>query len=68
MMRPLNLEELDGSASSFSFSFIKDRNRILTVGEIFLKIKSGMINSTDWIFETSLELRHVEYIMYIRKC
>jgi hypothetical protein len=31
MMRPLNLEELDGSASSFSFSFIKDKNRILPI-------------------------------------
>jgi hypothetical protein len=67
-MRPLNFEELDGSASSFSFGFIKDRNRILTVGEIFLKIDCGMINSTNWIFETTLELRHVEYIMNIQKC
>jgi hypothetical protein len=68
MMRPLNFEELDGSYSSFSFSFIKDRNRILTVGEIFLKIKSGMINSTDWIFETTLELRDMKHIMNIQKC
>jgi hypothetical protein len=65
MMRPLNFEELDGSASSFSFSFIEDRNRILTVGEIFLKIKSGMINSMDWIFEATRELRDMKHIMNI---
>jgi hypothetical protein len=68
MMRPLNFEELNGSASSFSFSFIKDKNRILPIGEIFLKIKSSMINPTNWIFETTLELRDMKHIMNIRKC
>jgi hypothetical protein len=67
-MRPLNFEEFDGLASSVSFSFIKDKNRILPIGEIFLKIESGMINSTDWIFETTLELRDMKHIMNIQKC
>jgi hypothetical protein len=65
MMRPLIFEELDGSTSSFSFSFIKDMDMMLTIGEIFLKVKSGMINSTNWIFEKKLELRHVEHVMNI---
>jgi hypothetical protein len=68
MTRPLNFEELDGLTSSFSSSFIKDKDRILSIGEIFLKIKSGMINSMNWIFKETLELRHMEYIMNIWKC
>jgi hypothetical protein len=68
MMRPLNFEEFDDSTSSFSFSFINDKNMILPIGEIFLKIESGMINSTDWIFETMLELRDMKHIMNIWKC
>ena len=35
-IRPLNLEELDGLINSFPLRFIKDSNRFLTIGEIFL--------------------------------
>ena len=67
VMRPLDLEELDGFLTSFAFSFIKDTDRILSISEVLLEIKSLVINTTDRIFEATLELGNMEHIMNIRK-
>ena len=67
MVRPLNLEELDGLVTSFPFRFIQDANRLLAIGEIFLEIKFFMIDFTDRILEATTKLGNMEYIMHIWK-
>ena len=67
MIRPLNLEELDGLITSFPLCFIKDANRFLAIGEILLELKFFMIYSTDRILEATTKLGNMEYIMNIWK-
>ena len=67
MVRPLNLEELDGLIMSFPFRFIKDANRLLAIGEIFLEIKLFMINFTDRILEATTKLGNMEDVMNVWK-
>ena len=67
MVRPLNLEELDGLITSFPFRFLKDANRSLAIGEIFLEIKFFMIDSTDRILEATTKLGDMEDVMNIWK-
>ena len=65
MMRPLHLEELDALVACATFSLIENENRMLMVGEVFLEINRLVINSTAWIFEALLELRHVKNIVHL---
>src|SRR3954469_24370950 len=67
VMRPPNFEELDVLTRSLALGFIKDTNRILTIGQILLEIKSLVINTTDRIFEATLELRHMKDVMHLRE-
>ena len=66
-MRPLDFEELNSLTSSSSFGFVKNTNRNFSIGQIFLEFKNFVINTTDWIFEATLELRDMKDIMNIRK-
>jgi hypothetical protein len=56
MVRPLHLEELHRVVASSTFSFIKNLNGMLFVGEIFLEVDGLMINCMVRVFETLLEL------------
>ena len=67
MMRPLNLEKLDVMTSSDTLCLIKDANRVLSIGEVILKIKRFVVHSADGIQEATPELRDVEDIMNSRK-
>src|SRR3954462_9583406 len=67
VMRPLNFQELDVLTTSFALGFIKDTDRILTVSQILLEIKSLVINTMDRIFEGTLELRHMKYVMNFKE-
>ena len=65
VMRTLHLEELDALIACATFSLIENANRILMVGEVFLEINRIVINSTAWIFEALLDLRHVKNIVHL---
>ena len=67
MVRPLDLEELDGLITSLPFRFIQDADRMLTVGQILLDVQYFMISPTNRIFEATTELRDMEDIMHIRE-
>ena len=67
MVRPLDLEELDGLVTSLPFHFIQDADRMLTVSQILLNVQHFMINPTNRIFEATTELRDMEHIMHIRE-
>src|SRR4051812_1986094 len=67
VMRPLKFQELDVLMMIFTLGFIKDTNRILTISQILLEIKSLAINTTDRVFETTLELRHMKDVMHLRE-
>ena len=43
MVRPLDLEELDGLVMSLPFRFIQDADRMLTVSQILLDVQHFMI-------------------------
>ena len=55
MVRPLHLEELDRVVASSTFSFIKNPNGVLFVGEVFLEVDGLVMNCTVRIFEALLE-------------
>ena len=44
VVAPLNLEVLDGSASSAMFNFIQNANWTLTISEVWLKVNGLMID------------------------
>ena len=67
MVRPLDLEELDGFITSLPFRFIQDADRMLAVSQILLNVQLFMINPTSRIFETTPELGYMEHIMDIRE-
>ena len=56
MVRPLNLEELDGLISGLPFRFIKDANRMLARSKIFLDVQCFMVNPTNRILEAATKL------------
>ena len=64
VVRPLHLEELDGLVAGATFSLVKNTDRMLMIGEVFLKIDRFVINWTAWVFEALLELGHLKDIVH----
>ena len=67
MVRPLDLEKLDGLVAGFPLRFIQDADRMLAIGQILLNVQCLMINPTDGILEATTELGNMEHIMDIRE-
>ena len=70
MVAPLDLEVLDGAASSVALSLIQNADGPLTVRQIRLKVNGLVIDvlvkiRLVWDLETLPELRHVEYVVHI---
>ena len=49
------------------FGFVKDTNRNFPISLILPELESFVINTMDWIFESTFELGYMEHIMDIRK-
>src|SRR4051812_10682156 len=67
MIRPLDLEELDGLVASLTLRLVEDAARIFFISQVLLQLDHIMFHFADGVLETASELRHVEYIVYLRE-
>ena len=67
MVRPLDLEKLDGLVAGFPLRFIQDADRMLAIGQVLLNVLCLMINPTDGFLEAPAELGNMKHIMHIRE-
>jgi hypothetical protein len=63
MIRPLNLEELDGLVAGSTLRLIENAARMFSISQVLLKLDHIMLHFADRILEAATELRHVEYIV-----
>src|SRR3954464_7854920 len=63
MIRPLNLEELDGLVAGSAFRLIENAARMFSISQVLLQLDHIMLHFTDRILEAATELRHVEDIV-----
>src|SRR3954465_3872226 len=67
MIRPLNLEELGRLVAGFAFRLIKNAARMFLISQVLLQLDHIMFHFADGVLEAASELRHVEYIVYLRE-
>src|ERR1044071_308721 len=67
MIRPLNLEELDGLVAGLAFRPIENAARMFLISQVLLQLNHIMFHFADRVFEAVSELRHVEYIVDLRE-
>src|SRR3954470_4563046 len=67
MIRPLNLEELDGLVAGSVFRLIENAARVFLISQVLLQLNHIMFHFADGVLEAASELRHVENIVYLRE-
>src|SRR3954463_15927150 len=67
MIRPLNFEKLDGLVAGSTFRLIKNTAQMFLIGQVLLQLDHIMFHFADGVLEAASELRHVEYIVDLRK-
>src|SRR3954466_11863089 len=61
MIRPLNLEELDGLVAGLTFRLVENAAPMFFIGQVLLQLNHIMFHFADRVLEASTELRHVEH-------
>src|SRR3954465_3823936 len=67
MIRPLNLEELDGLVAGSTFRLIKNAARMFLISQVLLQLNHIMFHFSNRVLEAAPELRHMEDIVYLRE-
>src|SRR3954465_8976783 len=67
MIRPLNFEELDGLVAGLTFRLIQNTTWMFSISQVLLQLNHIMFHFADGVLEAASELRHVEYIVYLRE-
>ena len=63
MIRPLNLEELDGLVAGSTLRLVENAARMFFISQVLLHLNQIMFHFADRVLETATELRHVEDIV-----
>src|ERR1041384_4275882 len=63
MIRPLNLEELDGLVAGSTFRLIENAARMFLISQVLLQLNHIMFHFSNRVLEAASELRHVEDIV-----
>src|SRR3954467_12886881 len=63
MIRPLDLEELDGLVAGLTLRLVEDAARMFFISQFLLQLDHIMLHFADRVLEASTELRHVEHIV-----
>src|SRR3954470_1450337 len=63
MIRPLDFEELGRLVAGFAFRLIKNAAWMFLISQVLLQF----VHFADGVLEAASELRHVEYIVYLRE-
>src|SRR4051812_42923334 len=67
MIRPLNFEKLCRLVAGSAFRMIKNTARMFLISQVLLQLNHIMFHFADGVLEAASELRHVEYIVYLRE-
>src|SRR3954469_23365060 len=67
MIRPLDLEELDGLVAGSTFRLIENAARMFLISQVLLQLNHIMLHFPNRVLEAASELRHVEYIVDLRE-
>src|SRR3954471_15415732 len=67
MIQPLNLEELGRLVAGSTFRLIKNAAWMFLISQVLLQLNHIMFHFADGVLEAASELRHVEYIVDLRK-
>src|SRR3954464_13895181 len=67
MIRPLNFEKLGRLVADSAFRLIKNAARMFLISQVLLQLDHIMFHFADGVLEAASELRHVEYILYLRE-
>src|ERR1041385_7812950 len=67
MIRPLNLEKLDGLVAGLALRLIENAARMFLISQVLLQLNHIMFNFANRVLEAASELRHVEYIVDLRE-
>src|SRR3954465_641633 len=63
MIRPLDLEELDGLVAGSAFGLIKNATWMFLISQVLLQLNHIMLHFSNRVLEAPSELRHVEDIV-----
>src|SRR3954465_13311108 len=63
MIRPLNLEELDGLVTGSTLRLVENADKMFLISQVLLQLNHIMFHFTDKVLEAATELRHVEDIV-----
>src|SRR3954465_3762565 len=63
MIRPLNLEELDGLVAGSTLRLFENAARIFLISQGLLQLDHIMLHFANRVLEVATELRHVDVIM-----
>src|SRR3954463_7802488 len=67
MIRPLNFEKLGRLVAGSTFRLIKNTTRMFLISQVLLHLNHIVFHFADGVLEAASELRHVEYIVDLRK-
>src|SRR3954465_12484085 len=63
MIRPLNLEELDGLVACLTLRLVEKAARMFFISQVLLQLDHIVFHFADRVLEASTKLRHVEHIV-----
>src|ERR1041385_6573451 len=63
MIRPLDLEELDGLVAGSTFRLIENAARMFSLSQVLFQLDRIMLHFADRVLEAATELQHVEDIV-----
>src|ERR1043165_811027 len=63
MIRPLDLEALDGLVAGLTLRLVEDAARMFFISQVLLHLDHIMLHFADRVLEASTELRHVEHVV-----
>src|ERR1043165_9328478 len=63
MIRPLNLEELDGLVAGSTFKMIENVAQMFLMSRVLLQLNHIMFHFSNRVLEAAMELRHVKNIV-----
>src|SRR4051812_35764069 len=67
MIQPLDLEELGRLIAGSAFRLIKNVTRMFLISQVLLQLNHIMFHFADGVLEAASKLRHVGYIVDLRK-
>src|SRR3954471_20398731 len=63
MIRPLDLEELDGFVAGLTLRLVEDATRMFFISQVLLQLDHIMLHFADRVLEAPTELQHVEHLV-----